>query len=125
MIAARLTFWLQSLLGVAPAPAPAKPIQWPRSDPSACANTCPQPRAIRKGIPVCWGFDPRWESLPIINVPADALRVKRRLRHGEFASVVVKTPRGVQRGILRVTEESLEAATTLTVLWKAVNVTYP
>lgn len=81
--------------------------------------------SIVKGMPICWGADPRWATLPIINLPGHALRVKRRIRQDDAATVFVRTPGGVQRGVLRVTEDTAVAATSLTALWNAANVTYP
>lgn len=52
------------------------------------------------GDPACFGADPRWASLPISNVPDDAVRVRRRVRPDAFAKAYVKTETDLQEWIL-------------------------
>jgi hypothetical protein len=49
---------------------------------------------IRKGICVCWSNDPRWATLPIINLPKDAIKVRRRIRHDCVAKCFIKRENG-------------------------------
>lgn len=49
---------------------------------------------------VCWGSDPRWAALPIVNLPSDAIKIRRRLRNNDVAQCFVKTPSGISRHYL-------------------------
>jgi len=51
-------------------------------------------KPILKGIVVCWGNDPRWASLPIINLPHDAIKVRRRVRIDAVAKCFIKLENG-------------------------------
>ena len=55
---------------------------------------------IMVGTPVCWGADPRWAELPILNLPPGALKVRRRIRSKCAATAFVKTAAGVQEWVL-------------------------
>lgn len=52
---------------------------------------------LTKGTPVCFGADPRWLTLPIVNLPPDAVRVIRRARPDQIAVAFVRTPDGLSR----------------------------
>lgn len=51
---------------------------------------------IIRGRAICHGADLRWSSLPIINLPPNTIKVRRRIRNDRFASVFVKTKTEVQ-----------------------------
>jgi len=51
-------------------------------------------KPILKGVAVCWGNDPRWATLPIINLPADAIKVRRRIRFDHVAKCFIKRENG-------------------------------
>ncbi len=46
-------------------------------------------------IDVPFGAEQKYLTMPIIGLPPDTIRVKRRLRNGEFARFYVQTPNGV------------------------------
>jgi hypothetical protein len=46
---------------------------------------------------IAHGADPLLHELPIINLPSDTLKVRRRLRNDDFAFAFVKTARGITR----------------------------
>lgn len=56
--------------------------------------------AVQIGTPVCWGADPRWSTLPIVNLPPDVIKVRRRIRNTNFAKAFVKTSTEVQHWVL-------------------------
>lgn len=43
------------------------------------------------GTPICWDAQAKWLDLPISNLPADALKVRRRIRAGMPAVAYVRT----------------------------------
>jgi hypothetical protein len=48
------------------------------------------------GDPICWGARPEWVTLPIVNLPVDTMKVRRRIRSFSVAKAYVKTMTGVQ-----------------------------
>jgi hypothetical protein len=40
---------------------------------------------------VCWGAQQRWADLPISNLPANAIKVRRRIRNNAPVKAFVKT----------------------------------
>ncbi len=54
-----------------------------------------------KGELLAWGSDPRFRTLPIVNLPVGYLRVKRRLRNKDFAWAFVRMPDGIRKFALR------------------------
>lgn len=52
------------------------------------------------GERICAGADPRWASLPISNLPAGALKVRRRIRYNDWARAYVKTATELQEWTL-------------------------
>lgn len=62
------------------------------------------------GLPICWGADPKWLTLPITNVPVGAT-VRRRLRPKEVAVAFVKQPNGIAKFHLQKDGEALKLGT--------------
>ena len=50
-------------------------------------------------IPVAWGCDKKWLFAPIINLPSDTIKVRRKLRTNCIAFAFVKTPNAVTKYI--------------------------
>ena len=55
---------------------------------------------ITLGKRICWGANPEWSTLPILNLPPDTLKVRRRIRNRDAARAFVKTQTEVQEWIL-------------------------
>lgn len=51
---------------------------------------------IIKGLAVCYGIKREFQTLPIVNLPDDTLKVRRRMRVGKPMQVFVKTKRGTE-----------------------------
>ena len=52
------------------------------------------------GISVAWGCDKKWLSAPIVNLPADTIKVRRKLHTNWVAVAFVKTPNAITKYIL-------------------------
>jgi hypothetical protein len=52
------------------------------------------------GLRVAFGWRPDWIDCPISNLPADTLRVWRRIRAGEIARAFVRRPGAVEKWML-------------------------
>ncbi len=57
-------------------------------------------KLIQKGINVCIGCKPEFATLPINNLPADTIAVRRRIRNDCAAVAFVKTKTTVEKWIL-------------------------
>ena len=63
---------------------------------------------------VVFGYRPEFLTAPIRGLPADTLRVRRRVRADNIMSVFAKTPRGVfhyrrfliEDGVINITEDT-------------------
>jgi hypothetical protein len=56
--------------------------------------------AIIRGLPLCWGANPLWLTLPITNVSPLAKKVRRRIRSNSVAFAFVKTQTSIEKWIL-------------------------
>ena len=52
------------------------------------------------GIEVCFGVRPEYSTLPIVNLPPDTIKVRRRIRNTAPAMAYVKTPTEIQKWVL-------------------------
>lgn len=57
----------------------------------------------------CWGTNPEWSTAPIVNLPADAVRVRRRFRNTDFGRCFIKRASGaIEHWVLKRVEGGLE-----------------
>lgn len=57
----------------------------------------------------CWGTKPEWATLPIVNLPADAVKVRRRFRNSDFGCAFIKRASGaLEHWMLKQVEGGLE-----------------
>ena len=57
----------------------------------------------------CFGTNTKWSTAPIVNLPADAVRIRRRFRNEEFGRAFVKRSSGsVEHWMLKQVEGGLE-----------------
>ena len=62
------------------------------------------------GLDLGLGVDPRMMTLPIVNLPPDTVRVKRRMRNNDFARAFVKTKTGIREFYLVFAEKKTALA---------------
>ena len=55
---------------------------------------------IKNGTLICWGLKAAWLEMPIANLPADTVKVRRRFRKGMPVTAFVKTPNRITRWVL-------------------------
>ena len=71
----------------------------------------------QKGIAICFGYKPEWETLPIVNIPDDAIRIRRRIRKNEAMQVFVRTHNAVVRCVVGPTSGSIQRTDSLELLY--------
>ncbi len=54
--------------------------------------------SIQRGTAFIFGVDAKWFRAPILGVPADAVRIRRRFRHNDAAKAFVKSADGSVAG---------------------------
>ena len=60
------------------------------------------------GPTVCWGANDDWVRLPIVNLPEDTIKIRRRIRSKSVARAFVKTSTGLEDWILAPCESGLK-----------------
>lgn len=54
---------------------------------------------IMKGVQLCWGIDPRWAILPIVDLPEGVLKVRRKIRSDYAMRIYLKFPDRIEEWI--------------------------
>ncbi len=56
---------------------------------------------------LAFGSEPKLLTLPIVNLPADAIGVRRRIRNIRFMEIFVRRPKGISRHLVAQVEGGL------------------